>query len=71
MLKACKLQNQMWLLLFLLLLQVEHLNIIYLRRYDQFEMCRMDGGQWTPASRLSYNLRDTISRCTVQVRCEL
>ncbi|XP_038704166.1 L-ascorbate oxidase homolog [Tripterygium wilfordii] len=27
----------------------------------------MDGGQWSPASRLSYNLRDTISRCTVQV----
>lgn len=28
---------------------------------------RMDGGQWIPASRLTYNLRDTISRCTVQV----
>ncbi|KAL5573352.1 hypothetical protein UlMin_022949 [Ulmus minor] len=27
----------------------------------------MDGGQWLPDSRLSYNLRDTISRCTVQV----
>ncbi|KAJ6710776.1 MULTI-COPPER OXIDASE [Salix koriyanagi] len=27
----------------------------------------MDGGQWSPASRLTYNLRDTISRCTVQV----
>ncbi|CAI9090253.1 OLC1v1024986C4 [Oldenlandia corymbosa var. corymbosa] len=27
----------------------------------------MDGGQWSPASRLSYNLRDGISRCTVQV----
>ncbi|KAE8670784.1 L-ascorbate oxidase-like protein [Hibiscus syriacus] len=27
----------------------------------------MDRGQWTPASRLAYNLRDTISRCTVQV----
>ncbi|KAH9793245.1 hypothetical protein KPL71_004461 [Citrus sinensis] len=27
----------------------------------------MDGGDWTPASRLTYNLRDTISRCTVQL----
>ncbi|XP_052178785.1 L-ascorbate oxidase homolog [Diospyros lotus] len=27
----------------------------------------MDGGQWTPDSRSSYNLRDTISRSTVQV----
>ncbi|XP_065875999.1 L-ascorbate oxidase homolog isoform X1 [Euphorbia lathyris] len=27
----------------------------------------MDGGLWSPASRSSYNLRDTISRCTVQV----
>ncbi|KAJ6674684.1 hypothetical protein OIU85_010912, partial [Salix viminalis] len=27
---------------------------------------RMDGGQWSPASRSSYNLRDTVSRCTVQ-----
>lgn len=32
-----------------------------------FDMGRMDGGDWTPASRLTYNLRDTISRCTVQV----
>uniref|UniRef100_A0A2N9I5T9 Uncharacterized protein n=1 Tax=Fagus sylvatica TaxID=28930 RepID=A0A2N9I5T9_FAGSY len=32
-----------------------------------FFVVGMDGGQWTPASRLSYNLRDTISRCTVQV----
>jgi len=30
-------------------------------------MSRMDGGQWSQASRLSYNLRDTISRSTVQV----
>ncbi|CAI0550761.1 unnamed protein product [Linum tenue] len=30
-------------------------------------ICRMDGGQWSAASRLNYNLRDTISRCTVQV----
>lgn len=28
---------------------------------------RMDGGQWSAASRSSYNLRDTVSRCTVQV----
>jgi len=28
---------------------------------------RMDGGLWSQASRLSYNLRDTISRSTVQV----
>lgn len=27
----------------------------------------MGGGEWTPASRLTYNLRDTISRSTVQV----
>ncbi|KAL9384764.1 hypothetical protein Peur_021774 [Populus x canadensis] len=32
-----------------------------------FFVVGMDGGQWSPASRLSYNLRDTISRCTVQV----
>ncbi|CAN1843612.1 L-ascorbate oxidase homolog [Linum perenne] len=30
-------------------------------------VCRMDGGQWSPDKRLNYNLRDTISRCTVQV----
>jgi hypothetical protein len=30
-------------------------------------MDSMDGGEWTPASRLRYNLQDTISRCTVQV----
>ncbi|KAG5596834.1 hypothetical protein H5410_038066 [Solanum commersonii] len=28
---------------------------------------RMGRGEWTPASRLTYNLRDTISRSTVQV----
>ncbi|PWA50262.1 Cupredoxin [Artemisia annua] len=27
----------------------------------------MDGGQWSAASRTGYNLRDTISRVTVQV----
>lgn len=27
----------------------------------------MDGGQWTPASRSRYNLRDTVARCTTQV----
>lgn len=32
-----------------------------------FFVVGMDGGQWEPASRLRYNLRDTISRCTVQV----
>ncbi|KAE8645741.1 L-ascorbate oxidase homolog [Cucumis sativus] len=32
-----------------------------------FFVVGMDGGQWIPASRLTYNLRDTISRCTVQV----
>jgi len=30
-------------------------------------MIRMDGGQWTTASRASYNLRDTVARCTTQV----
>ncbi|XP_064977680.1 L-ascorbate oxidase homolog [Musa acuminata AAA Group] len=32
-----------------------------------FWIVGMDGGQWTPASRDSYNLRDAVSRCTVQV----
>ncbi|KAJ0054050.1 hypothetical protein Pint_02017 [Pistacia integerrima] len=32
-----------------------------------FFVVGMDGGEWTPASRLTYNLRDTVSRCTVQV----
>ncbi|OWM79812.1 L-ascorbate oxidase homolog [Punica granatum] len=32
-----------------------------------FFVVGMDGGQWSPASRLNYNLQDTISRCTVQV----
>ncbi|PON68699.1 Copper-resistance protein [Parasponia andersonii] len=32
-----------------------------------FFVVGMDGGQWTPERRLNYNLRDTISRCTVQV----
>ena len=27
----------------------------------------MDGGQWRSESRKSYNLRDAVSRCTVQV----
>ncbi|OMP03010.1 Multicopper oxidase, type 1 [Corchorus capsularis] len=32
-----------------------------------FRVVGMDGGQWTPASRNNYNLRDAISRCTTQV----
>ncbi|WCJ37552.1 SKU5 similar 5 [Euphorbia peplus] len=32
-----------------------------------FFVVGMDGGQWSPSSRSNYNLRDTISRCTVQV----
>ncbi|XP_048141668.1 L-ascorbate oxidase homolog isoform X2 [Rhodamnia argentea] len=32
-----------------------------------FFVMGMDGGQWTPASRLRYNLRDTVARCTIQV----
>ncbi|CAN1232519.1 L-ascorbate oxidase homolog [Linum perenne] len=32
-----------------------------------FFVVGMDGGQWSPDKRLNYNLRDTISRCTVQV----
>ncbi|XP_015873551.3 L-ascorbate oxidase homolog [Ziziphus jujuba] len=32
-----------------------------------FFVVGMDGGQWTPASRTRYNLRDTVARCTVQV----
>lgn len=31
-------------------------------------MIRMDGGQWMPASRTRYNLRDTVARSTTQVR---
>ncbi|CAA2959860.1 L-ascorbate oxidase homolog [Olea europaea subsp. europaea] len=32
-----------------------------------FFVVGMDGGQWTPASRDQYNLRDAVSRCTTQV----
>ncbi|KAH6799863.1 SKU5 similar 5 [Perilla frutescens var. hirtella] len=32
-----------------------------------FWVVGMDGGQWTSASRSQYNLRDAVSRCTVQV----
>ncbi|KAI3460443.1 hypothetical protein Pfo_017106 [Paulownia fortunei] len=32
-----------------------------------FFVVGMDGGQWTSASRNQYNLRDAVSRCTVQV----
>ncbi|KAK7272283.1 hypothetical protein RJT34_28782 [Clitoria ternatea] len=32
-----------------------------------FFVVGMDGGQWSSSSRSNYNLRDTISRCTVQV----
>ncbi|CAA2965609.1 L-ascorbate oxidase homolog [Olea europaea subsp. europaea] len=32
-----------------------------------FFVVGMDGGQWTPASRTGYNLRDTVARCTTQV----
>ncbi|KAK7283775.1 hypothetical protein RIF29_13521 [Crotalaria pallida] len=32
-----------------------------------FFVVGFDGGQWTPASRKNYNLRDAISRCTTQV----
>ncbi|KAL2482154.1 SKU5 similar 5 [Forsythia ovata] len=32
-----------------------------------FFVVGMDGGQWSPASRSSYNLRDAISRCSIQV----
>lgn len=32
-----------------------------------FFVMGMDGGQWTPASRAVYNLRDTVARCTTQV----
>ncbi|KAK8960634.1 hypothetical protein KSP40_PGU015201 [Platanthera guangdongensis] len=31
-----------------------------------FWVVGMDGGQWSSASRKSYNLRDAVSRCTVQ-----
>ncbi|CAN6454323.1 unnamed protein product [Victoria cruziana] len=33
-----------------------------------FFVVGMDGGQWTPASRKEYNLRDAIYRCTTQVK---
>ncbi|XP_047310176.1 L-ascorbate oxidase homolog [Impatiens glandulifera] len=32
-----------------------------------FFVVGMDGGQWTEASRRTYNLKDTVARCTVQV----
>ncbi|KAF5472769.1 hypothetical protein F2P56_009461 [Juglans regia] len=32
-----------------------------------FFVMGMDGGQWTPASRTRYNLRDTVARYTIQV----
>ncbi|GKV15990.1 hypothetical protein SLEP1_g26706 [Rubroshorea leprosula] len=32
-----------------------------------FWVVGMDGGQWTPASRSGYNLRDTVARSTTQV----
>lgn len=32
-----------------------------------FWVVGMDGGQWTSSSRGNYNLRDAVSRCTVQV----
>uniref|UniRef100_A0A0D9WT98 Plastocyanin-like domain-containing protein n=1 Tax=Leersia perrieri TaxID=77586 RepID=A0A0D9WT98_9ORYZ len=32
-----------------------------------FWVVGMDGGQWTPASRQSYNLRDAVARYTLQV----
>ncbi|XP_075487773.1 L-ascorbate oxidase homolog isoform X2 [Primulina tabacum] len=32
-----------------------------------FFVVGMDGGQWTEASRASYNYRDTVARCTTQV----
>ncbi|PKA45630.1 L-ascorbate oxidase like [Apostasia shenzhenica] len=32
-----------------------------------FWVVGMDGGQWSAASRKGYNLRDAVSRCTVQV----
>uniref|UniRef100_A0A1D1XNU0 L-ascorbate oxidase n=1 Tax=Anthurium amnicola TaxID=1678845 RepID=A0A1D1XNU0_9ARAE len=32
-----------------------------------FFVVGMDGGQWSSASRQSYNLRDGVARCTVQV----
>ncbi|KAM0949778.1 putative laccase [Dioscorea sansibarensis] len=32
-----------------------------------FWVVGMDGGQWSPASRKEYNLRDAVSRCTTQV----
>lgn len=32
-----------------------------------FFVVGMDGGQWSPASRARYNLRDTVARCTTQV----
>lgn len=32
-----------------------------------FWVVGMDGGQWSSSSRMNYNLRDAVSRCTVQV----
>ncbi|RYR41317.1 hypothetical protein Ahy_A08g037718 isoform A [Arachis hypogaea] len=44
-------------------------NIVQSYHLDgySFFVVGMDGGQWTTASRNSYNLRDAIARCTTQV----
>ncbi|KAI4336723.1 hypothetical protein L6164_015214 [Bauhinia variegata] len=44
-------------------------NIVQSYHLDgySFFVVGMDGGQWTPSSRNSYNLRDAIARCTTQV----
>ncbi|KAH7518330.1 hypothetical protein FEM48_Zijuj09G0159900 [Ziziphus jujuba var. spinosa] len=46
-----------------------HENIVQSLHLDgySFWVVGMDGGQWTPASRNEYNLRDAVSRCTTQV----
>eukprot|EP00262_Sarcandra_glabra_P010520 TRINITY_DN25808_c0_g1_i1.p1 TRINITY_DN25808_c0_g1~~TRINITY_DN25808_c0_g1_i1.p1 ORF type:complete len:541 (-),score=11.53 TRINITY_DN25808_c0_g1_i1:241-1863(-) len=46
-----------------------HENIVQSWHLDgySFFVVGMDGGLWTTASRLEYNLRDAVSRCTTQV----
>lgn len=42
-------------------------NVSVIKTVEDLYVISMDGGQWTPASRARYNLRDTVARCTTQV----
>ncbi|XP_043711760.1 L-ascorbate oxidase homolog [Telopea speciosissima] len=44
-------------------------NIVQSWHFDghSFFVVGMDGGEWTPARRGQYNLKDAVARCTIQV----